>query len=143
MQHKPRPLSNQDAFNNVWQHFIVERHDKAAAGPMCLYRTEDGQNGCALGCQIPDEFIRRYQLVSRNPDAASLLDTDPEITQYFIAVNEELLVLLQGAHDNKANQWDTWGDGAPLVDNESTDFHTLLTRRMHFIAGKFALTIPE
>lgn len=64
---KPRPLSAQDAFNNVWQHFIVENHPRAVnpkndtVSPFsCLYRVlnDNGTpiNGCAIGCQLPNDL---------------------------------------------------------------------------------------
>lgn len=118
MQHKPQPLSNQDAFNNVWQHFVVERNSPSIGTVdgivnlgNCRYRMDDGTNGCAIGCQLPDEL---YHPSLEGKSVAALyadflLDYPNEVSPqrlstYFSNVELYLLECLQGAHDNWARR---------------------------------------
>lgn len=83
MQAKPRPANRGEALLNVWQHFIVEGHPKAVdEDGECIYRTEDGQNGCAIGCQLPDNFPNLRQLVADNPAVIDDVFTGFQIEEY-------------------------------------------------------------
>jgi hypothetical protein len=56
-------LTNQEAFNEVWNWFVVEKHPKSVGEPGsryvlgndCKYRGPNG-NKCAIGVLIPDEL---------------------------------------------------------------------------------------
>lgn len=118
---KPRPMSAQEAFDNVWQHFVVEGNPLAVAAMKgCLYRVmnDDGTpiNGCAIGCQIPDA-LWKSQFEGRS--VLALVETYPEMREYFLQVPTALLGELQEAHD-----------GGSLREN------------LEKVARKFYLTVP-
>lgn len=46
--------SMQKIFNKVWNHFVVNKGQKAQNEDGCAYRDEDG-NKCAIGCLVPDD----------------------------------------------------------------------------------------
>lgn len=95
MNVKPRPMSNQEAFNNVWQHFIVERNPRCIGDSgMCLYRSYDNTNGCAIGCQLPDELVPPI-----NGGYMSVLLGCPQLRDYFRFVIRECGDDLQLCHD--------------------------------------------
>lgn len=111
---KPRPMSNQKAFNNVWRHFIIEKHPiaKNSDGGNCMYRgvLNDTVVGCAIGCQIPNDFPDLARITSDNPEINVIIpgntsytslskDTIAAIADYFRNVDSRLLVKLQSAHD--------------------------------------------
>jgi hypothetical protein len=86
LKNETKPTGNQDAFDRVWQHFVIEQNPFCVAydGPTdpnrvvaarCLYRrsysneTDEGLaettklgvndgdcNGCAIGCMLPDSI---------------------------------------------------------------------------------------
>lgn len=128
MQHKPRPHSNQQAFDNVWQHFITEQHGPATDPEgFCRYRTDDNTNGCAIGCQLSDRQVK--QLVRHGYARASI--GQPlrlrSIARTFREVDATLLGALQRAHD------------AAAASGLQLDFHTELRRRLHALAAEFGL----
>lgn len=135
MNAKPRPMSNQQAFDNVWQHFIVERHPLAyVTNPegrvvSCLYRTGDGENGCAIGCQIPDEMVRAQRLVDDNPSVATMLEDHAMCADYFAHCDDEFLGQLQGAHDD-------------VAVHGGEDKHEQLRARLVTLASEHGLVVP-
>lgn len=49
------PLSQQEIFNRVWQHFIIERQPRSVTSDgHCRYRGPEGAK-CAVGLFIPDD----------------------------------------------------------------------------------------
>lgn len=102
MQNKTKPESTQDSFNRVWQHFIVEKHPQCAregTTQACRYRHEG--NGCAIGCQLPDELIKDEMEgwgicpLMRSGDS----HYDPKIVDWFSNVSPQFLPEIQSAHD--------------------------------------------
>lgn len=118
MQTKPQPRSNQEAFNNVWQHFIVENHPQARTEQgYCRYRTSNGL-ACAIGCQVPDK------LVSDSDDNTSLgILLEQKWKAHFAYVDPILLSELQGIHD-------------------SSDDYEELKERLTLLAADHGLCIP-
>lgn len=53
-------MTNQEAFNKVWRHFVVNRHGPGfdSSRGKCMYRTPSG-NRCAIGCLIPRGKYRK------------------------------------------------------------------------------------
>lgn len=120
-------MNNQEAFDKVWQWFIVERH-----GPGMLTRTKingtevrdcryfiDPQTKCAVGCLVSDEI------------AATLMDLQG-IThiadRYFPEIEVKFLVTLRRVHDHSA-----------LGGN----FHNELESQLRELIGKFGLHSPD
>jgi hypothetical protein len=131
---KPRPRSNQDAFNNVWQHFIVEGQPRGVRpvrpdeSPVigeydrCLYRGGEGQM-CAIGCQLPADLS-----LSELGNSASLVrlwHACSAVRAQFTHVDLGLLDALQQAHDRR-----TSADVAQFA------------AELRVVARRFHLTVP-
>lgn len=104
-----RPRSAQQAFNNVWRWFII-RGNPLSQRPateaermngnnsmFCMYRSEDGTRGCAIGCQLPDKL---YQSKYEGKSVAFMLEEDEAIKKHFEDVDWDVLNTLQRMHDN-------------------------------------------
>jgi hypothetical protein len=133
MQHKPQPHDNQAAFDNVWQHFIAEKHGPCmTALGHCRYRSQDGTNGCAIGCQIPDELATRLVRYGYERATVERILEFHRVGSWFDAVSMKLLVALQTAHD-----------GAAAISRVGrANFRTELKHRLHAIAAEFHLHTP-
>jgi hypothetical protein len=127
----PRPLSNQDAFNNVWQYFIVDRHPRALVVESeveetdnfsrCRYRTADGRM-CAVGCQLPDAL---YRPDMEGEAASTVVNIADDVTEYFCHVQPRLLDRLQVAHDyvyQRPGEEDTYAAMARKLREVAVDF---------------------
>ena len=124
---KPRPTTSQEAFNNVWQHFVVEQHPRAVshAAQRCSYRTHDNLNGCAIGCQLPDELADGLDSLPQ-VGITRVLEKRPAVAEYFKGVDPRLLSELQSAHDQ----------GSPWT------FRPYIKKRLEQLAKNFNLTVP-
>lgn len=136
MQNQTPPQSNQDAFNRVWQHFIVEKNPRSVqihddGNPRCLYRTimDGGKvNGCAIGCMMAD---KHYQREFENQSAESITklltgNGTPEVREWFTLCDTDFLRDIQLAHDN--------------VNSERIDYFETSLR---IVADEHKLTVPE
>jgi hypothetical protein len=129
MQNKTKPKDNQDSFNRVWQHFIVEKHTKSVGfapggklGTRCRYRTDNGLNGCAIGCQLPDRNAKRADKMKEGA-IDSVLRKSRVIAQWFSNVNGDLLCQLQDAHDTR---FETLGNA---LANIAKDFNLTVPKQ--------------
>jgi hypothetical protein len=122
----PRPLSNQQAFDNVWQHFIVDRNPRAVQGGMCCYRTTDGRM-CAVGCQLPDAL---YLPDMEATAASTAVGENSAVAEYFRHVTPTLLNALQHAHD------------APRP-RAAEDEYAAMARKLRDVATEYGLTVPS
>jgi hypothetical protein len=133
---KPRPMNNQQAFDNVWQHFIVEgqprgvrpRRPDESPDPdigefdRCVYRGGEGQM-CAIGCQLPADL--NLLDVQNTVSLESLWHQSPTVRAHFAHVAPGLLDALQQAHDRR-----TSADVAQFADE------------LRRVARRFQLTVP-
>lgn len=97
-------MTNQEAFDKVWQFFIVEKNpqsfensaDNLVFGAACAYR---GQNGskCAVGCLIPDEL---YSPDMEDKRIFAIIELYPEIKTLFADVDGFFLAKIQEIHDH-------------------------------------------
>lgn len=94
------PASNQDAFDRVWQHFIVEGNprcvDLGGGSFVCVYRNPSG-NGCAVGCMLPDSMAAKADGFKATVYHAPLWDLCKD---WFANVNIDLLRAMQSWHDS-------------------------------------------
>lgn len=104
MIYQEPPQDNQEAFDRVWNTFIVQRQPRAVKTlsphsgiESCLYRTEEG-TGCAIGCQIPDAL---YDPRLEGKNALTLVEFEHKIGDHFVKVTPKLLDALQRAHDDQ------------------------------------------
>lgn len=125
MQNQTQPTGNQDFFNRIWQHFVVEKHPvcRMPSG-RCLYRIDN--NGCAVGCVIPDNLAKD---ADRSIDAAigSIITEQAGLADWLHNVDIELLKEAQAAHD---------GISSP---DQTSAFELNFTS----LAERFGLTVPN
>lgn len=89
-------LTNQDIFNKVWDHFVVQRQPQSISGAFCRYRGPDGAR-CAIGIFLTDEEAKTCERYSISQVAASF----PSIySTHFQMEDKDFLTGLQLAHDN-------------------------------------------
>lgn len=88
-------MTNQEAFDGVWNHLITLKSPKSMVGTHCKYRGNLGAK-CAIGALLPDNLwtpgIEGYKI-------KRLVDIVPEIKEFFGPVEISLLDQLQLAHD--------------------------------------------
>lgn len=124
-----RPYTRQEAFDRVWQWFIVEQHPRAVdpQAAWCCYRTPDRCTACAIGCLIPDS---RYRTAFDGPyggtfrDLQKLGDWDA-VAQLFSPDDDVFYQDLQQLHD-----YIPYGSGR-------------LEGELRRFADRHGLTIPE
>lgn len=124
------PKSNQEAFDRVWQRFVVEGAPRAVrTDGFCVYRTADGTHGCAIGCQLPDAL---YKPDLEGYGVLGLFDRASAIKEHFAATSYEFLTELQEAHDCALPRF------AGAAKNDPAD----LAARLQVLAYTYGLTIP-
>lgn len=125
-------MNNQEAFNKIWQHFVVNKAppsfaDYAGRGIACAYRGENGAM-CAVGCLIPDEMYTPH--IEGNA-IKSIIENNhhfPKITNFLSNVDVKFLEVCQRAHDEQAG-WNY--------------FHDNIKVKLTQIASTWNLTIPN
>jgi hypothetical protein len=100
MQNATPPLDNQDFLDRLWQHFIVEQNLPSLnhAG-RCVYRNEKN-NGCAIGCMLPDEMALKADARVYGNGIMSVMDAFPDIQKWLSAVSPALCQRAQQLHDD-------------------------------------------
>ena len=125
---KTPPRSNQDMFNRVWTHFVIDGRPRCVVREnFCAYRAVlDGEDqGCAIGCVLPDKLAKKagqFELSSITSIFRKNGKSAESIQSWFRNVNFELLVSLQHAHDNSSS--------------------TTISNHLKRVAHKFKLKIP-
>lgn len=106
-----KPMSNQEAFDRVWQRFVVEKAPIASTGIACRYRLGDS-HGCAIGVQLPDDlYIPSFEgasafqllMVARPFNGFQYMPEEEvnRVRRHFDRVAPALLEALQTAHDRE------------------------------------------
>lgn len=125
-------LTDQQIFDKVWQHFVVER------GPWsvnrygtCQYRGPRGQK-CAVGVLIPDDM---YQPSMERIEVGDLVfyHQFQAVVDYLDTTNErraKLLQDLQKAHDEGPYEY------------TDASFTQAMQDRLMLIAHSYGLTVP-
>jgi hypothetical protein len=122
-------MTNQEAFDRVWQYFVVEGHPAglSTASAVPVYRDRETGNRCAIGCLLPDSMelgtydgacVRVEALIDDNGDAAAL----------FSDCERGFLGELQDAHDAHAGHS---GFGDAFADD------------LAYIAHRWGLALPS
>ena len=101
-----KPLTNQEIFDHIWQHFIVEGNPKSekdftGGKKFCIY----AGTGCAVGCMLTLEDAEvcdgTHDELDCGNDIISIQRYRDEIYNgYFNGASINLLDELQYAHDN-------------------------------------------
>jgi hypothetical protein len=134
-------MNNQEAFNNAWQRFAVNK-EPASYDPvknMCMYRGPNGTK-CAIGGLYPDD---QHHTENECASASTILrgevfsrwDNDGGINREIQAIMPEALEGLdpdfaddlQGAHDIAARK---------------ADFHKSIRKELYHVAEIYRLDIP-
>ena len=126
MQNKSKPQSTQDAFNRIWQFFIVEGHNQSRDTNGCAYRGKEKGTACAIGCMLPTTLAKRADKLfhtENNSAIEKVIDRIPEVGNWFEEVDWAFLKDAQTTHDK--------GDFNENKEN-------LLTA----LAKEYGLTIP-
>ena len=126
-----KPRNNQDVFNRCWDTFVVEKQPQCRGMNWCLYRSEDGKWGCAVGCCITDEMAK---LSDSHADSniACLLDEIDEFTDWFEFVDRDFLTSIQHVHDHANKQ-----------TNETRNYSDVMQFTLQDVAREYKLTVPE
>ncbi len=131
-------MNNQEAFDGVWDWFVVEKHRPGTNpdGVGCAYYIDDVTR-CAIGCLLPISLakgLRSYEGIG-----VVLKSKGMVIAQHFEGVNHGLLRALQRAHDGSA--YATSGYNPEPNDHET--FLTLLEGRLEGVAQDYNLEVPS
>lgn len=124
-------MNNQEAFDKVWQHFLVEKNPPGynVEQGLCHYVTETGAR-CAIGCLVSPEEARKLEDASEEKGGAAfsgLIDNDllPESLQ---DLDRDLGSALQVAHDDAA---------------DTASFRPTLENRLRQLALDYNLEVPK
>lgn len=140
------PLTSQEAFNEVWKHFVVEKNKPGMGRAseedgepdhevfVCKYRGENGTK-CAVGCLIPDDLYDPSMEGKNVNDIVIPHSPYPRVCELFENVDPELLRAMQSAHDNL--------DGVLFHEQDSVDTAAAMKKKLQDIARAYKLTIPE
>lgn len=118
-------MNNQEAFDKVWQWFVVERH---RAGMIVETRADgirdcryfiDPQTKCAIGCLVSDEIAAKLGVMG----IGEIQD------KYLQESNLGFLIELRMIHDSSTN---------PMHNN----FHNALESQLGDLADRYELQIP-
>jgi hypothetical protein len=156
------PSNKQDAFNRVWQYFIVEKNPPGIQKSHCSYRTVNG-DACGVGVLLPNESLPRFHKegkvlnwgierlleCSKHRQGTYELDGLDGIARLSEIVGEALLNDLQDCHDVAAAKL----IGSICIDGEDirrypdnpdySEFTRVLRDGLAEIARYHGLNVPE
>lgn len=93
-------MTNQEIFDKVWQHFVVNHNPFSRDEDCCLYRGPNGA-ACSVGIFIPD---RLYDPELEVCDVYTLLsDTENDELRCLLEPNVDFFAKLQDIHDSCEN----------------------------------------
>jgi len=123
-------MTNQEAFDGVWQWFVVERHGpgvRTKGASDCVMYVND-ETKCAVGSLIPYGIIERLSLRQTSMGIRLLLETNELVRELFQETNLELLSSFQVAHDCATRR---------------VTFLDTLENNLRDIAARFNLLVPK
>jgi hypothetical protein len=133
-------MTNQQAFDKVWDWFVVQKNPPSFDGRSCRYRANQTPNGprCALGLFIPDE---EYTVRIENGGIRWLQQAHPDlVARWLPGLGFEFLAQLQWAHDQAALRTTI---GTTFNEEVETTFNEEVETRLRGVARSFSLSIPE
>ena len=128
---KTAPTGAQDAFNRVWDFFVVQKNSHSFIDTRCLYRTRKhgvSISGCGVGCMMPDDMAIQADQ-QRESGIGSVLSNMPVVVEWFSMVPPIFLTRLQRAHDVTAGM---------TTSAQTTTIESVL----RILAGEYGLNIP-
>lgn len=123
-------MDKQEAFNKVWQHFVVEKQPPGRSVTdvygSCSYCTPEGHR-CAIGALVTEEEAKEMARAT----VGSIRHMTPDIWEKYMpksirSLDKQFLVELQDAHDSP-------GCGS---------FHLNFETSLRCIADNFTLQVP-
>lgn len=115
-------MSPQEAFNRVWDWFIIQRKPRSASvKEVCLYRS--GTSKCAVGVLIPDEM---YHIDMEYMEITTLLNSFPAFKEYLGAA-KDIATAMQLCHDISS----------------TGEFHLQMMKGMMHLVNDFKLEIHQ
>lgn len=127
-------MTNQEAFNMVWEHFLVKK-EPFGIDPettACRYRGPGGSK-CAVGLFISDE-------VAQAIEGNGLAELDASLFPEFIQKEFDFYTNLQGAHDAAARHGDSWVRDEEVIDRQK---RTRLRLGLTELAREWGLELPK
>lgn len=112
-------LTQQQAFDKVWQWFVVDKNPRSMVGTRCQYRGTSGAK-CALGVLIPDALYD--DILDEGMSYQSVVDRVGLPPWY------KFWKQLQGCHDDTSRE---------------DDFTTGITDNLTNFATTYSLDIPK
>jgi len=124
------PESNQDAFDKILAWLTRKDASMCVSSPDsrgCLYRSNDGNNACAIGTLMPTKLARTIDNAGGTTDIATVLDTRPSAKTWFDKCDAAFLTEMQQFHD----------------DNMFSDSKTECLSTLEYVADNYKLKIPK
>ena len=135
-----RPLTLQEIFDRIWEHFIVQKNPRSMQGTNCVYQDGEGA-GCAIGIFILDH---EYDVSLEGKPLPHMISFTPETKLLLVGSEKSSRVLrltqlseLQRAHDN--------AERVGFYCNEHThitEVHTM-EHKLRIFAEEYGLVIKE
>lgn len=123
-------MTNQEAFNKVWDHFVVKKNGPSVDGSgTCKYRGRNGTK-CAIGVLIPDEAYEP-QMDYGGLKLERIISMYPKFREALKGVGRDFLCDLQATHD-------MFTRGRRILQ-----FHTLIRAELQQVAKRWNLAIPS
>ena len=120
-------MNNQQAFNSVWDYFIILRRAPGArSNGECCYITPTGKR-CAIGCLVSETEALRMQ----NFNGVTGISEQECVPKVLQDCDISFLDSLQGAHDSSV--------GLAMFG----DFHEAMKRKLTDLAERFNLKVPS
>ena len=132
-----RPITEQEMFDRVWTHFVIEEKPRSAetSGDLfaCRYRSKDGSR-CAVGLFILEH---EYAINIEGFSIGVLLDSMPETKVLLGSLDSTFLDSMQAAHDGHPSE--VWKCANKLV---ATGAQEDVEGRLRIVADTYYLRIP-
>ena len=122
-------MNNQQAFNSVWDYFIILRRAPGArSNGECCYITPTGKR-CAIGCLVSETEALRMQ----NFNGVTGISEQECVPKVLQDCDISFLDGLQAAHDHSVLS----------ARFEETPFHEAMKRKLTDLAERFNLKVPS
>ena len=124
------PKNNQDAFTKILAWLTRTDASMCVAGDGirgCMYRSDDGNNACAIGTLMPTKLARAIDKAGGISNIITVLETRPAAKKWFAECNVDFLMEMQEFHD----------------DNRFSDSKTECLDILEAVADKYKLKIPK
>lgn len=95
------PYTLQQVFDNVWQHFVIDKRPRSGNAFGCFY----AKTGCAIGCMLDAETAETWD--NYGPIDAYNIRRSSLYINYFGSISPDVLRDLQLMHDSYFESFET------------------------------------